>query len=85
MPSKPRKRQGKKSKKRKFRQGFAITSAHGQEGSQSYKPAPPAKAIAAKPRPAASQYPYIGSELRRIAILVGVMVVILVVLYFVIP
>ena len=48
-------------------------------------PAPPVSAPAPPLKTGAIRYPYITAELRRIGILAGVMVVILVVLAFVLP
>jgi len=78
-------------KKEKIRRDFAITGAQQQAVAQDDKSisqtlAPVSKVL--KPRSTLSsvvQHPYITTELRRIAILAGVMLAILVVLYLVIP
>jgi hypothetical protein len=48
-------------------------------------PTPAAKVLRPTSKLAQIQHPYITTELRRIAILAGIMVVVLVVLYFAIP
>jgi len=93
MPGKSRHGKGKhpsQSKRRRERQRYAATSAHQQEAAQAPKPAAPADIPAPPTRvptpPMASpvaQYPYIAAELRRIGILAGIMLVILIVLAFV--
>ena len=91
MPSKSRHRRGKhsaRSKKRKLRQDFSVTVA--QRQAQNYEPVSPAPTPSAKvltPRSALPpvRYPYIATELRRIAIIAGIMLAVLVVLYLVIP
>jgi len=78
-------------KKEKIRRDFAITGAQQQAVAQDDKSisqtlAPVSKVF--KPRVIASsitQHPYINTELRRIAILAGIMLALLVVLYLVIP
>jgi len=73
-----------------MRQGFSQAGAQQQAIAQNHKPvsqvvSPSAKALT--PRSTLSsviQHPYITTELRRIAILAGVMLAILVVLYLVI-
>jgi len=77
-------------KKEKIRRDFAITGTQQQAVAQDDKSisqtlAPVSKVL--KPRSTLSsvvQHPYITTELRRIAILAGVMLAILVVLYLVI-
>jgi len=73
-----------------MRQGFPVTGAQQQATAEDDKPvsqAPTPSARALTPRsalPSIVQHPYITTELRRIAILAGVMLAILVVLYLVI-
>jgi len=92
MTSKSRRGQGKHSargKRGKVRQDFSAASAQTQATGQSYRPVPHALTPSAKV-PAlrsvltAVRYPYIVSELRRIAIIAGIMLAVLVVLYLVI-
>ncbi len=78
-------------KKEKIKRDFAVTGAQQQGVAQdnspvSQTPAPVPKVL--KPRAITSniiQHVYISNELRRIAILAGVMLAILVVLYLVVP
>ena len=79
-----------RSKKKKMKHGFSPAGAQQQITTQNQEPvsqvvSPSAKVL--KPRSTLSsvvQHSYITTELRRIAILAGVMLVILVVLYLVI-
>ena len=93
MPSKSRggRKRSARSKKRRMRQDFSLAGAQQQATAQNHKPVPQAPSPSAKvltprltPLPSV-RYPYIATELRRIAILAGIMLVILVVLYLVIP
>ncbi len=87
MPSKSRRGRGKRSarsKKRKVRQDFSVAVAQRQATSQNYEPAPSAKMLTPRSALSPVQYPYIATELRRIAVLAGIMLVVLVVLYLVI-
>ncbi len=78
------------SKKRKMRRDFSPAGAQQQAIAQNHEPvsqAPSPSAKALTPRSTLSsaiQHPYITTELRRIAILAGIMLAILVVLYLVI-
>ncbi len=93
MPSKSRHGRGKhsaQSKKGKSRQDFSVSGAQRQATAQNYEPVSPAPTPSAKvltPRPKLTplQYPYIATELRRIAIVAGIMLAVLVVLSLVIP
>ena len=89
MPSNSRhgRRKLPRSKRRKGRQEVSAISAQQRVVAQTYKPAshpeisaPPAGVPTTTVTPTATQYPYIASELRRIGILAGVMLVILVIL-----
>lgn len=79
-----------RSKRKKMKHGFSPSGAQQQTTTQKQEPvsqvvSPSAKVL--KPRSTLSsvvQHPYITTELRRIAILAGVMLAILVVLYLVI-
>ena len=79
-----------RSKRQKMKHGVSLASAQQQTTIQNQEPvsqvvSPPVKVL--KPRSALSsvvQHPYITTELRRIAILAGVMLAVLVVLYLVI-
>ena len=90
MSGKSRRKHPSRSKKRKTGQGFPVTGAQQQVVAQNHEPVAQAPSPSAKvltPRftsPSVARYPYITAELRRIAILAGIMLVILVVLYLVI-
>ena len=82
-------RDKRRSKKRKFKRGFSVTTAQRPVTAQGYEPAPSMLAPSAKvPTPKSAQttirYPYITTELRRIAIVAGIMLAALVVVYLVI-
>jgi len=90
MPGKSRRKHLSRSKKRKFRQDFSVTGAQRQAIAQNHKPVsqaptPSVKVLTPKPTLPPVRHPYIAIELRRIAILAGIMLAVLVVLYFVIP
>ena len=89
MPGKSRhhKRKLSRSKRIKGRQGVSAISTQPQAVAQTVKPAPRAKVrtpSASIPSSmanlAAARYPYIAAELRRIGILAGLILVILVIL-----
>ena len=87
MPSKSRGK--RRSKKRKLRQGFSVSTAQQSATVQGYEPASPMPDPSAEvPTPKSAQttirYPYITGELRRIAIVAGIMLAALVVVYLVI-
>jgi len=92
MPGKSRHGRSKhsaRSKKRRMRQDFSLTGAQQQATAQSYEPVSPVPTPSAKvlsPRSTLTpvQYPYIATELRRIAILAGIMLAVLGVAYLVI-
>ena len=82
-------RDKRRSKKRKFKRGFPVTTAQRPATAQGYEPAPPmpapsAKVPTPKPEQTTIRYPYITAELRRIAIVAGIMLAALVVVYLVI-
>jgi len=86
MPGKFRRGHPSRKKKKKGKLGLAI-AAQRQAVAQTYKPVPQPKAPApsvSAPTPITTQtvarYPYIIAELRRIGILAGIMLAILVVL-----
>jgi len=86
MPGKFRRGHPSRKKKKKGKPGLAI-AAQRQAVAQTYKPVPQPKPSApsvSAPTPMSAQttarYPYIVSELRRIGILAGIMLAILVVL-----
>lgn len=93
MPSKSRHRRDKhlaRSKKGKSRQDFSVSGAQRPATAQNYEPVSPAptpsaKVLTPRLRLTPRQYPYITTELRRIAIVAGIMLAILVVLSLVIP
>jgi len=78
-----------RSKRGKSRRGFPDITAQRQPISQTYKPAPqpevsaPSASVSTPRATLTTQYPYIAPELRRIGILAGVILVILVVLVLV--
>ena len=90
MPHKSQRRRGKhsaQSKKRKSRLDSSVTVAQQQTTAQTYRPvsrpsvsAPSASVPAHIATPTATQYPYIVAELRRIGILAGIVLAILIVL-----
>ena len=85
MASKSRRGRGKhslQSKKRKRKQISAVMATQ-QPVSQTYKPAAPSKVAVPsvkEPTPTVARHPHIITELRRIGILAGIMLTILVVL-----
>jgi len=91
MPGKSRHGRSKhsaRSKKRRMRQDFSLTGAQQQATAQSYEPVSsvptPAKVLTPRSILTPVQYPYIATELRRIAILAGIMLAVLGVAYLVI-
>ena len=94
MPSKSRRSRGKYSSQRKKRKGRRppiTTTTEPQAVAQAYKPdalpretAPSTSVSTSMPIPAA-KHPYVASEVRRIGILAGIMVAVLIVLSFVLP
>ena len=87
MPRKSRRSRSLQSKKRKGRRGSSTIGAQQPAVAQTYEPVSPPKVAApsaSMPAPRATvtvaRYPYIATELRRIGILAGIMLVILVVL-----
>ena len=87
MPSKSQRRHLSRSKQKGKQRGSLAIATQQQTVTQTYKPAPPPKALVSSvsaPAPMAIQtvtrYPYILTELRRIGILAGIMLAILVVL-----
>jgi len=94
MPSKSRQSRGKQSfqgKKRKGKRISPVTVAQEQAVSPTGSPAtpvrraaPPLSAPTPTPPPAAS-HPHVAAELRRIGILAGIMLAVLVVLAFTLP
>ena len=93
MPSKSRggHKHSLRSKKRKMRQGSPLTSAQQPISTQNQGPVsqvvpPTTKVLTTKSLSLSIvHHPYITTELRRIAILAGIMLAILVILYLVIP
>ena len=88
MPGKSRRGRGKRlSKKKKGRLASPTVAAQQPAATQTYEPVVPSKVAApaasvptSRPTPAAVRYPFIATELRRIGILAGIMLVVLVVL-----
>ena len=92
MPRKSRRSRSFQSKKGKDRHGSSAIAAQQQAVAQTHEPVAPPKMTAPSasmpaPRPTVTvaRYPYIASELRRIGILAGIMLIILVVLFWVLP
>ena len=94
MPGKSRRAQRKLSRmgKEKRRQLLSARASQPQAVAETYRPVVPAKVAApsvskpaSMPAPAAVQHPYIASELRRIGILAGIMLAILITLSLVLP
>ena len=95
MTGKSRHGKGKhpsRSKRRKGKQHFSAAVIHQQATAEAHEPVAPPRATAPVasappqiPKPTPVQYPYILAELRRIGILAGIMLVILVVLALVLP
>ncbi len=89
MPSKTRHSQRKLSRrKRKNLPVSPLPATQQQADAQPYKPVDTPKVTtpsAGVPTPAPTRYPYIFTELRRIGILTGIILVILVVLFLVLP
>ena len=92
MSGKSRRRHPSQGKKKKRQRGFSAVAAQRQAVAQTYEPVSQPKASfpsASIPTPvvapSAAQHPYIVTELRRIGILAGIMLAILVVLALVLP
>ena len=91
MPGKSRRGRGKHSARSKKRQGTLARVVQQRVASETYEPAAPV-VPASSPSvptpittPTGARYPYIITELRRIGILAGIMLAILVVLALVLP
>jgi len=86
MASKSRRGRGKyspPSKKRKRRQISTITATQQQAIAQTYKPAAPSKVavpLVEEPTPTIAHYPHMTAELRRIGMLAGIMITVLIIL-----
>ena len=95
MPNKSRRRRGRYSfqgKKKKGKRTPALTTTEQPVATQTYEratpspvTAPPAGVLTSTPRAAAVKHPYVASELRRIGIIAGIMLAVLVILSFVLP
>ena len=92
MPGKSRRRHSSQSKKKKWQRGSSAIAAQRQTVAQTYKPvsqpevlAPSASTRAPIAAQTAAHYPYVVAELRRIGILAGIILAILVVLALVLP
>ncbi len=92
----PKSRRGRKSsfraKKAKARQNIPVAAVQQQAVTSTVepvalpkKPVPSAAASALKVKSALRTYAYVGSELRRIGILAGIMIIIIIVLAVVLP
>jgi hypothetical protein len=89
MPHKSRRKHPSRSKKRRMRRDFSLTGIQRQATAPNYEPisqvpTPSAKVLTPRSTLTPVQYPYIATELRRIAILAGIMLAVLGVLYLVI-
>lgn len=87
MPGKSRQKHQSQSKKKKRRRGSSAIAAQEPAVSQIYEPvsepvvsAPSASVVTPKAKQTTARYPYIVTELRRIGILAGITLAILVVL-----
>ena len=95
MPGKSRHARRKLSRKEKQRKKLASLAQASQQPAvaQPYEPVAPAKAVstpsvsmpASRPVQIDVHYPYIAGELRRIGILAGAMLVVLIILSLVLP
>ena len=93
MPGKSQRGRGKHSTRSKKRHSTLARVAQPRAAAETYESAAPAVPLPSKPTPmaapvaapAGARYHYIITELRRIGILAGVMLVILVVLALVLP
>ena len=89
MPGKSRRGHRKQSARGKKRHGVATGAAPQPVTAKEYKPDVPSPAITVKPAspetPAGMRYPDITMELRRIGILAGVILAILIILALVLP
>ena len=90
MPGKSHRKHPSRSKKKRTRQDFSLAGTQRQDIVQNQAPVSQVPTPSAKVGPLRStmspvRYPYVTNELRRIAVLAGAVLVILVVLYFVVP
>ena len=91
MPGKSRRGRGKYSAQSKKKRSTLARVARQPEAAETYQPAagvlpsPSPSMPATVTKPAGIQYPYITIELRRIGIMSGIMLAILVVLALVLP
>jgi hypothetical protein len=93
MPSKSKHKRGKhrpQSKKGKSRQRFVASTAKSPAVVESHEPvstpatpAPRVSEPSLSSKPTIIEYPYIATELRTIGILAGIMLIVLIVLFFV--
>ncbi len=89
MPGKSRRGHGKQSARGKKRHGIVTGAAPQSVASREYRPDVPAPASTVRPvspeAPSGIQYPGIMMELRRIGILAGIILAILIILALVLP
>lgn len=89
MPGKSRRGRGKPSARSKKRRGIVTRVIQQPVVSEAYEPAVPAPPLPGAPdssgAPSGLRYPYISTELRRIGILAGIMLAILIILALVLP
>ena len=92
MPSKSRRSRGKYSsqgKKRKGKRTPALTTTEQPVATHTYESAAPAKAAPSKvistpmSTPTMAKHPYVAGELRRIGIIAGIMLAVLIILSYV--
>ncbi|MBA7569408.1 hypothetical protein ES708_11147 [subsurface metagenome] len=94
MSGKSQRSHRKLSKKEKGKRRLASLAKVSQQpmAAQEYEPAAPARVATpsanrptSMPAPTAVQYPFVASEIRRISILAGIMLAILIILSLVLP
>ena len=90
MPGKSGRDKRSARNKRRLQRDFSVTRAQQSAATQrrepvSSVPAPSTRGVTPRPPLTSVYYPYIATELRRIAILGGIMLAVLIVLSLVIP
>ena len=87
MPGKSRRGRGKPPTRSKRRKGAVTRVAQPQVAAEAHESAAPRVSLPStpSPRPTGVRYPYIATELRRIGVLAGIMLAILIVLALVLP
>ncbi len=85
MPKSRRSHRRPQPQKRKFTPAPAVTPEQPVAQTTQAAPAPKLAATARGAAVGAPQYPFIGAEMRGIGIVSGIIIVLLVILYFVVP